>query len=384
MKSFRRNRQQIYSNLPNNNSFISCLSSNWQKLDGLNPSLVILDEFAAAKNSDLRNVLTSGMGARSNPLTCTITTASTVLDGPFIEMLSNYKKIVSGEMENDSIFALMFEAEDDDNIADPKVWKRVQPMYGISVQDDFYEEEYKKALLTAQDMINFKTKLLNIFCPPANSNWIKPDLLARNMKRFKIQEVQNHPICMVGIDLSVKDDISAVTYGCYDNITKTFAFYTDFYLPKETIFNHPNHELYEKWYNQGYLKLAGEDTIDYMQIGQDIIENSKYVSILSIGFDSYKSGELVNYLKAMGVKVLRPFSQVYSHFSASCVSLEIGLSENRMTIDDNPIISWMFRNVALDTDNMGNSKPLKQTANCKIDGVITILESLAQFIEWKR
>lgn len=45
----------------------------------------------------------------------------------------------------------------------------------------------------------------------------------------------------------------------------------------------------------------------------------------------------------------------------------------------------MFRNVALDTDNMGNSKPIKGFgANSKIDGVITILESLGQFMEWKR
>lgn len=51
---------------------------------------------------------------------------------------------------------------------------------------------------------------------------------------------------MVGVDLSVKDDITAVTYGCYDSITKEFAFYTDFYVPEETLYNHPNHELYER------------------------------------------------------------------------------------------------------------------------------------------
>lgn len=121
MKSFHRNRQQIYSVLPGKDSFISCLSSSPDRLDGLNPSLIILDEYAAAKDSELRNVLTSGMGARSNPLTCTITTASTLLEGPFVEMLSNYKKILSRELSNDSIFALIFEAEEGDDISNPVV-----------------------------------------------------------------------------------------------------------------------------------------------------------------------------------------------------------------------------------------------------------------------
>lgn len=43
-------------------------------------------------------------------------------------------------------------------------------MYGVSVQEEFYEEEYKKAQLTAEDSVNFKTKLLNIFCPAVNAS----------------------------------------------------------------------------------------------------------------------------------------------------------------------------------------------------------------------
>lgn len=121
MRSFRRNRQQIYSVLPENDAFISCLSSSPDRLDGLNASLIILDEYSQADTAELRNVLTSSMGSRSNPLTVTITTASTKLESPFVTMLGNYKKILEGEMENDSIAALIFEVEEGDEIDDPKV-----------------------------------------------------------------------------------------------------------------------------------------------------------------------------------------------------------------------------------------------------------------------
>lgn len=132
------------------------------------------------------------------------------------------------------------------------------------------------------------------------------------------------------------------------------------------------------------MKVCGEETIDYHMIGDEIVENSKYLNILSIGYDSYKSTELTNYLKAMGVKCLKPYKQTYAAFTAPVESLEIGLSEDKMKIDDNPIIVWMFGNAVLDKDNLENCKPLKISPSKKIDGVITILESLGQFLTYKR
>jgi phage terminase large subunit-like protein len=44
----------------------------------------------------------------------------------------------------------------------------------------------------------------------------------------------------------------------------------------------------------------------------------------------------------------------------------------------------MIDNVVMEEDNMKNRKPMKKTANKKIDGVITMLMSLGQFVGWKR
>lgn len=91
---------------------------------------------------------------------------------------------------------------------------------------------------------------------------------------------------MVSFDLSVKDDMSSVAYTVYDSLTHVFATHIDYYLPSQTIENHSNRELYQRWVDQGYLKICGEETIDYTQIAEDIINNSKYVRILQINYDS--------------------------------------------------------------------------------------------------
>ena len=189
---------------------------------------------------------------------------------------------------------------------------------------------------------------------------------------------------MVGVDLSVRDDISAITYGLYDSISKEFTFYTDFYIPKETLYTHVNSEMYQRWASAGYLKIAGEEVIDYEQLGRDIMENSKYLNILSIGYDAYRNRDLTNYLKAQGVKCLRAYKQTYSQFTSPVEAFETLIYNKKIHIANNPIMPWMLDNVAIDTDTMKNKKPIKKSANKKIDGVVTLLMSLGQFGEWHR
>lgn len=122
-KNFKINREQVFSKRRGRTSFARCLASNPDKLDGLNASTVILDEFSQADSAELKNVLTSSMGARVNPMTIVITTASDKLESPFVNMLNSYKAVLRGEVENDSIFAHIFEPDVNDAEDDPHTGK---------------------------------------------------------------------------------------------------------------------------------------------------------------------------------------------------------------------------------------------------------------------
>ena len=385
MRYFRRNRETITNVMEGRQSYVQCLSSSPDRLDGLNASLVILDEYSQAESADLRTVLTSSMGVRDNPLVVTITTASTKLDSPFVTMLNNEKRLLAGEAENDSMFALVFEAEPGDDIGSPDVWRRVQPMLGVSVKERFYEEEYKKSQMSADDLVAFKTKLLNLFTPPVSSVWRKPGRIARQSRDFDPRNLTARPMCVVSIDLSISDDLSAVTYMCYDSVNKSFASYSDYYIPEQTAFSHANRELYKKWIADGDLRVCGEEVIDYSQIAAEIVEMSRHVNIIAVSYDSWKSPELVNMLKAYGMgKTLKPYRQTYGAFTGAVESFEIALAEKRMWLDDSPVTRWMFGNAVIDTDNLGNKKPIKAGANRKIDGVITNLMCLGTFMGIRR
>jgi len=73
MKWLRPQRNQILS--PSNRGVFRVLSSDAPLQHGLNPSMVVIDELWAHKDPELYYALTTGQGARENPLVVTITTA---------------------------------------------------------------------------------------------------------------------------------------------------------------------------------------------------------------------------------------------------------------------------------------------------------------------
>lgn len=373
-KNFKINREQVFSKRRGRTSFARCLASNPDKLDGLNASTVILDEFSQADSAELKNVLTSSMGARVNPMTIVITTASDKLESPFVNMLNSYKAVLRGEVENDSIFAHIFEPDVNDAEDDPHTWAKVQPHLGITVQADYYENEYRKAQMTAEDMLTFRTKLLNLFVQDEAKVWFTSGEIEAMCKDDNdLKTLKNRPDAMVAVDLSVCDDFSSVSYNIYLPEIKMFHIHNDYYFPRKMLISHPNRELYERWAADGYLRLCDGNVIDYRMIVNDInARNRESIRILNIGYDPYKSMEFVNMMGASGAKkVLQPIKQTYGTFTGPVESFEIAARTGRVTFNYNPINWYCFGNAVIDEDRLENRKPIKKSQNAKIDGAVT-------------
>lgn len=381
-RHFKINREIIYNRIKGKTSFARCLASNPDKLDGLNASMVIVDEYSQADSAALKNVLTSSMGARLNPLTVVITTASDKETAPFVEMLKMYKAILRGEIENDSIFAHIFEPDVDDEEGDPATWRKVQPHMGITVYEDFYIDAYQKALYSAPDALEFRTKLLNVFAVDSTTKWIEAKQIEERFKDIRIESIDTYPLTMAAVDLSVRDDFSTVTYNIYSKESGSFHSHTDYYFPEGALKDHPNRELYEGWAKAGYLILCDGDIIDYQQIVNDILARAKYLQIMGVGYDPYKSAEFVNlltYSVGGASEYIKPVKQTYGTFTSPIESFELALYRSKLTFSPNPITPYCFSNAVLDEDRNMNKKPVKKTHNAKIDSTITNLMTFYLF-----
>lgn len=387
MRFFHTNRHTVVFRRADRNSMARALSASPDRLDGLNASLVVMDEYSQAKDSELLSVLTTSMAVRKEPLTIIITTASDKMFGAFALLLDGYKKVMRGEIEADEVFAHIFEPDVDDEESDENTWRKVQPHYGITVQSDFYRMEYAKALRDANAMNAFRTKLLNIFAEVDTNVWMTYQQANDLLRDISLQDMRGRPPCMVAFDLSVRDDFSAVAYQVYDKMRKSFHTHIDYYFPEGALPSHPNRELYTRWAEDGHLKLCKGEVIDYAQIVGDIIAANRYVKIINIGYDAYKALTCVNMLRsAIGPnadRVLCSVPQTYGHFTASVDSFQYGALTGRETMNNNPINTYCITNATIDVDRMMNKKPIKKAPNLKIDGLICALMCHYQFNNWK-
>ena len=380
------NEQTIKSKRKDRTAFAQCLTANARTKDGLNASTVIMDEFSQARDNSLLTVLTTSMGVRDNPLTVIITTASDVFEGPFYEMLQGYKSVLLGEFEDDSLFAHIFEPDIDDPEDAEATWRKVQPHMGVTVSMEFYRQEYKNARRNGADaMLAFRTKLLNIFAENQRRSWISSTLARSIARPMPLDAITGRPDAMVAIDLSESDDFSAVTMGMYDMARKNFHFHTAYFFPEGALDGHPNERMYRAWAEKGYLILTEGEVIDYRAIVNYVLYLNKVVRILGIGYDPWKSLEVVNMLAASGAdNVLSGVKQTYGNFTAPVESFEHGAKTGHIFINDNPINYYCFGNAVLDTDKLENCKPIKRKQMQKIDGVITKLMCMRLFIDYTR
>ena len=395
LKSFKLNREKIEfidQKKTDRSSFIRCLASDPDTLDGLNASTVIMDEYSQADSADLYNVLTTSMAVRENPLTIIITTASDKNEAPFVTTLNYYKDVLLHEIGmsdkvNDRIFAHIFQPDIDDAEDDPHTWAKVQPHLGITVQRDFYTLMWTKAQQSIDDMKAFRTKLLNLFVSGNDAPWFTGDEISHHFSKIDPTTVRdangNIPDTMVAVDLSVKDDFSAVSYNMY--LINKFHVHTVYYIPEEALKTHRNKELYKKWVKEGHLKVCGKKSIDYDMIARDVMEMAEHLRILQIGYDSYKANEFINMLASLGgVQYLQAFGQTYGNFTSPVQTFEKCLLDDRLTLNANPINAFCFDNAVLDEDRLENKKPIKRSAAKKIDGVITALMTMGEFNNYVR
>lgn len=378
------NEQQIKATPGNpRKSLAQCLTANARTKDGLNASTVIMDEFSQARDSALLEVLTTSMGVRDNPLTVIITTASDVFTGPFYAMLQGYKEILLGKYEDDSAFIHLFEPDVDDTEDDPSTWRKVHPHMGVTVTEDFYASEWRKAQRNgATAKLAFRTKLLNLYTEDERKSWISSTMIRDHASDISIEGMKEGLPATIAIDLSVRDDFSAVTVGYYDPDEMHSYYITHYFLPRGAIEGHTNERLYRQWEAAGHLHVQEGDVIDYDQIVEFILGVAEHVELHAIGYDPYESPDCVNMLANTEVAyAVRPFSQTAGHYHSAVQSFEHALYNNRITVNRNPINYFCFGNAVLVEGMNGNLKPDKRDRAHKIDGVMTTLMAHKLFSE---
>lgn len=376
--------------------------------DGAKASVVIADEYGSAgyvkdhcDMSDAINVYKSSMGPRKNPLTVITTTAGRVIEGPFETALRNAQAILYREVEADMhtaydddwqfLFSLHPDEWEytDECFADPRVWRKVNPHIGVTIQEDYYAKMWRQAQGDPETYKEVVTKLFNKFVSNSSRPWIQAGDVRPLQRQLRITDLNKQEwVCWAAMDFSKGDDLCSISYCAVHKTTKEKFWDCTAWVSERTLHSNPNAALYEEWVEKGFLKVCPGATIDSGAVLEDVKRVSEHVTFLQFGYDPYDSKTFVNTLQAwiagklngkMFGKtlerylqyVLQPVSQTFATYNSACQMVydDVFASEQRVAVSCSPILPWAFGNAVLQesSDGYGNVKPVKRAANAKVD-----------------
>ena len=366
-KHFQRYRDSI--KFDERKSILQILSSDASGNDGYNSYCFVLDECHEQKDSRLWDVMCSSQGMRENSLAMITTTAGFNLYGFCYNYRRTCTEILSGLKKDDSQFVAIYTMDDDDDWSDSKNWIKSNPSLGVTVNESYLQQQIEKAKNNTSLEVGIRTKNLN--------QWISNDLLMDATEKVDLDKFKEST-CYIGVDLASVSDLTAVSVMI--PIDGKFYFKTKYYLPQSALKDNSNCELYKDWKRKGYLTITDGNVTDYDYLLSDIIKVSNKLFIDKIAYDAYNATQWAINATAQGLP-LEPYSQALWSFNRPTKEFERLIKSGRVVIDDNPITRWCFSNVVLKRDFNENIKPTKLENQQKIDGTISMIESLGIYLQ---
>jgi phage terminase large subunit-like protein len=357
-------------------SYLQVFAADATKLDGFNASCFCLDELHEAKDSKLYDVLVSSQGMRENPLSICITSAGFNLFSFCYGMRNICIEILHGVKEDDSQFSMIYALDEDDDYTDSNNWIKSNPNLDITVTSEYLKEQVVSARNNKTLEVGVLTKNFGRWCK-TNDIWINNDILLKSSQKLDISFFTGYNVTM-GVDLSAVSDLTAVSLCC--ELDDKYYFKTWYFLPESALVDNSNSELYKDWKNKGLLHITAGNVVDYDYILSIILKINQDINIDKIAYDAWNATQWAINATAEGLP-LEPFSQALWHFNRATKGFERLIKSGKIIIDDNEITRYCFSNVTLKFDHNENCKPVKTERQQKIDGVISMLQSLGAMIE---
>ncbi len=203
-------KQQI-TDLPSD-SFATALASDTNTLDGYAGTTIILDEYAAAKDRKVYDVLKSGQAQEPNSLLLIISTSGLDLNVPMYTEYKMLSDVLAGKKQADRYFIAIWELDDRKEVTKPKTWIKANPIFEIpaikkrmqpKIQDDV------NLGIAQDDLIPVLTKNFNMWLQAADNSYISVDDWDKT--EIDTPDTTGRDV-YIGFDMSKTNDLTAISW----------------------------------------------------------------------------------------------------------------------------------------------------------------------------
>ena len=344
--------------------------------DGLNPQLVIMDETHAwtKQHRKFYNTMVTGSGSRVQPLTLTVTTAGDDQSHLWIEEVTFAKQVLDGIIDEEALFAVCYEIDEDDDPFDESCWIKSCPNMGVSISMEFLRGQIKPAKTNPQALNRFKRYHANVLVSSTERIF--------NLEEFdackgEMSDWSREADCVgSGIDLGGRDDLAASAFvarfetGDTDNDGRPVYRYEGRVRAYISV-NTPrdlNAIPVCNFIEQGLISVTKSPISD---LQRDFIDDYWRYYTTDCAIDPYQAQQFGEQVEQEGV-VISAMPQTTRHFNEPISELRQAIADGRFVHDGSPLLRWCLENAVAVRDRSDRWQYDKASSSQKIDPLVAL------------
>lgn len=348
-----------------------------EKLQGLRPKIATVDEWLSCDTrEDVVGAIEQGASKLDDYLIIATSSEGIVRNGIGDTMKMELIDILKGEFYAPHVYIWYYRLDDQNEVADPRMWEKANPNIDKTVKRLVYQldvERMEKAPSTKNDIL---AKRFGI--PTEGYTYF-----------FTYEETVKHAKsdfwgmpCSLGADMSQGDDFCAFTF-LFPLHGGSFGIKTRSYITSLTYarLSPAMKKKYQEFLDEGSLVILDGTVLKLDDIYDDLdgyIQECQY-EVVTFGFDPYNAREFVErWERENGPYGIEKVIQ-----GAKTETVPLGeikkLSEERMLLFDQELMSFTMGNAIALEDTNGNRKLFKKRRDEKIDNVSALLDAYIAF-----
>ena len=347
------------------------------KLQGLNSRINTVDEWLSGDvREDVIGALEQGASKNDDYLIIAVSSEGTVRNGPGDTIKMELDDILKGEYINPHVSIWWYQLDSVDEVPDPDMWPKANPNIGKTVTYETYQldvERAEKAPATRNDIL---AKRFGIPMEGYTYFFTYDETIPHNHRDY-----WQLP-CAMGADLSQGDDFCAFTF-LFPLSQERFGIKTRAYISELTMSKLPAamRQKYEEFLAEGSLIVMPGTVLDMMQVYEDLDDHiiERDYDVRCFGYDPYNARDFVERWEREN----GPFGIEKIIQGAKTESVPLGelkkLSEARMLLFDESLMSFCMGNCITLEDTNGNRKLFKKRYESKIDCVAAMMDAFIAF-----
>ena len=359
-------------------SRIETVPMSIDKLQSMRTKIATIDEWLSCDvRENVVGAIEQGSSKIDDYLIVAISSKGTVRNAIGDTIKMQLMKILRGELDQPWVSIWYYKLDSIDEVGKPEMWLKANPNLGKTVSYETYQRDVDNIEKSPHERNDTLAKRFGL--PMEGQTYF-----------FSYEEIQVHEghhdfwkmPCALGGDLSQGDDFCAFTF-LFPLSDGSFGVKTRNYISQLTFDKLPAamHSKYEEFIREGSLVVMDCTVLDMMQVYDDLdahITEMEY-DVRCFGYDPYNAKDFV----ARWESENGPFGIEKVIQGARTESVPLGelkkLSEERMLIFDEVLMTFAMGNCIAVEDNNGNRKLLKKRYEQKIDAVAAMLDAYVAY-----